>query len=159
MANKDTVWAYTKTVYDSAGLVTLTNVRDRTATAIDDDVGTAAAASVLNLWPLYVQIAFDVADASHVEVAARGVIAVLWERGGAATSIERQKWDTIFGGGGIAERLRNTSARGRPGPSSSSGVSSSGDSDDGMLRRGWSDRASLPPGWLPRSVPADYDPD
>ncbi len=159
MANKDTVWAYTKTVYDAAGLVTLTNVRDRTATAIDDDVGTAAAASVLNLWPLYVQASFDVTDATHVEVAARGVIAILWERGGAATSIERQKWDTIFGAGGIAERLRNTGARGRPGPASTSGVTSSGDSDDGTLRRPWADRRSLPPGFLPNSMPADYDSD
>lgn len=157
MADKDTVWAYAKTVYDANGLVTLTNVRDRSATAIDDDVGKAAAASVLNLWPLYVQIAFDVADATHVEVAARGVIAILWERGGAATSIERQKWDTIFGAGGIAEKLKNVSPRGRPGPSSTSGVQSSRESDDGTLRYGWSDRKSLPPGVLPGPSPLSYD--
>lgn len=157
MAAKDTVWAYAKTVYDASGLVTLTNVRDRTATAIDDDVGTAAAASVLNLWPLYVQADFDVTDGAHVEVAARGVIAILWERGGAATSIERQKWDTIFGSGGIAEKLKSTSSRGRPGPASSSGVRSSRESDDGTLRYGWSDRKSLPPGVLPGATPLSYD--
>lgn len=158
MANKDTVWAYVKTIYDSTGLLTLTNVRDRSATTIDDAVGTAAALSVLNLWPAYTQVDFDVADTLHLEIAARGVIAILWERGGAATSIERTKWDSIFGAGGLADALKRTSPRGRPGPSSNSAIQTSREDDGGTTPYGWSDRRSLPPGILPSPMPVDWNP-
>lgn len=156
MASKDTVWAYVKTIYDATGLLTLTNVRDRSATTIDDTVGTAAALSVLNLWPAYTQVDFDVADALHLEVAARGVIAILWERGGAATSIEKTKWDAIFGPGGLADAVKKTGSRGRPGPSSNSTIRTSAENDDGATHYGWSDRKSLPPGILPSAAPIDY---
>tara|TARA_R110000782_G_scaffold253743_1_gene341942 strand:- start:23367 stop:23840 length:474 start_codon:yes stop_codon:yes gene_type:complete len=149
MADKDTIWAYVKTVYDADGLVTLTNIRDRTASTADDAVGTAAALSVINYWPAYAQVAFDVTDGLHLEAAVEGVIAVLWKRGGAASGIEQVKWDTVFGEGGTLEKLRRTDPRGRQGPSTNSGIQTSRENDNGATPFGWSDRRSLPHGLLP----------
>jgi hypothetical protein len=148
MAAKDTLWAYVKTVYSAEGLLTLTNIQDRSATAIDDTVGLAASDSVINLWPAYAQVAFDETNALHLEVAVEGVIAMLWRRGGSSTSIEQVKWDTVFGASGTIEKLRRTSPRARSGPSSNSSTITSTPRTN---RYGWSDTASLPPGFLPRS--------
>lgn len=152
MAAQDELWSYVKTVYDADGLISLTNIRDRSATAVDNAVGTAAALSTIRLWPAYAQVDFDAANGLHLEVGAKAVIAVLWERGGSSSSIETVKWDTVWGDGGLISKLRETSPRGRPGPSSNSGTITSVES--GTLY-GWSDRASLPPGYLPSSFDAN----
>jgi len=152
MADADDLWAYVKTVYDTDGLITLTNVRDRAAVAIDDTVGVLAAQSVLNYWPAYAQVAFEVADLLHVEVATEGVIAMLWRRGGASTTIEQVKWDTVFGEGGTVEKLRRTSPRSKRGPSSNSSVRTSREDENGATPYGWSDRRAAPPGLLPNST-------
>lgn len=146
MADQDDLWAYVESVYDAAGLLTLTNIRDRSATSVDDAVGVAAALSVIRLWPAYAQTTFDVSDGLHLEVAAAGVIALLWRRGGAATSIEQVKWDTVFGDDGMVSKVKRTDPRGRPGPSSNSGTITSQESG---TRYGWSDRRSLPYGIMP----------
>ena len=146
MADKDTLWAYVKTVYNSTGLTTLTNIGAPEATAIDNDVGTAAALSTINLWPAYAQVSFDVSDALHLEVAAVGVIALLWRRGGASSEIEQVKWDTVFGDGGMIEKVRRTDPRAHRGPKSNSGTITSQESG---TQYGWSDKAALPPGYLP----------
>ena len=143
---EEALWAYAKTVYDSDGLVSLTNIGDRSATAIDDTVGEAAALSVIRLWPSYAQSDFDVSDPVHLETAVDGIIAMLWRRGGASTTIEQVKWDTVFGEGGTIEKLRRTSSRGRSGPSSNSRTITSTTT---TRYYGWSDPASLPPGYLP----------
>lgn len=143
---EEALWAYAKTVYDSDGLVSLTNIGDRSATAIDDTVGEAAALSVIRLWPSYAQSDFDVSDPVHLETAVDGIIAMLWRRGGASTTIEQVKWDTVFGEGGTIEKLRRTSSRGRSGPSSNSRTITSTTT---TRHYGWSDPASLPPGYLP----------
>lgn len=147
MAAQDDLWAYAKSVYDADGLVTLTNIRDRSATAIDETVGTAAALSAIRLWPAYAQVAFDETDGLHLEVGAKAVIAVLWERGGTSSSIEQVKWDTVFGDDGMVSKVRRTNPRGRPGPSSNSGTITTAESG---TQYGWSDPASMPPGFLPR---------
>jgi hypothetical protein len=147
LTDAETLWAYVKSVYDSDGLVSLTNIRDRSATSISDLVGEAASASVINLWPSYAQSSFDVTDAVHLETAVEGVIAMLWRRGGSSTTIEQVKWDTVFGEGGTIEKLRRTSSRGRRGPSSNSRTITSTTT---VRLYGWSDPASLPPGYLPR---------
>ena len=157
MADKDTLWAYVKTTYDAAGLVTLTNRSVRSATAVDDVVGLAQSQSVLNLWPAYAQVAFDAADPLHLEVAVEGVIAMLWRRGGAATSIEAVKWDTVFGEGGTIEKVRRTNPRSKRGPSSNSAVQTSREDSSGQKSYGWSDPRSLPQGTLPGSVSANWD--
>jgi hypothetical protein len=146
LTDQETLWAYAKTVYDSDGLVSLTNIRDRSATAIDDTVGEAAALSVIRLWPSYAQSDFDVSDPVHLETAVDGIIAMLWRRGGASTTIEQVKWDTVFGEGGTIEKLRRTSSRSRSGPSSNSRTITSTTT---TRYYGWSDPASLPPGYLP----------
>lgn len=155
MADKDTLWAYVKTVYDDDGLKTLTNIRDRDATAIDDDVGTAAAFSTINLWPIYAQVAFDVDDATHLEVAAFGVIATLWARGGTAQSIQQVSWDHVFGDGGLIEKVRRTGPRAHRAPKSNSSIQTSAENENGVTPYGWSDRKNVPPGILPRSTAPD----
>lgn len=149
MADADTLWTAVKADYAASGLLSLTNIRDRSATTIDDTVGTSAAQAVINLWPLYAETTFDVNDAAHVEVAEQAVIAVLWRRGGAATNIEEIKWESVFGPDGMIARVRRTGARGHGEPSSNSGVSTSDETINGKTVRGWSDPASLPVGFLP----------
>lgn len=146
MTDQADLWAYVTTIYDADGLTSLTNIRDRAATTADANVGTAAALSVIRLWPAYAQVDFDVDDGLHLEVAAAGVIAMLWRRGGAATSIEVVKWDTVFGDDGMISKVKRTDPRGRPGPSSNSGTITTQESG---TQYGWSDRSSLPPGYLP----------
>lgn len=151
MADQDDLWTYVASIYDTDGLIPLTNIRDRSATAIDSAVGVAAALSAIRLWPAYAQVDFDVADGLHLEVAAKAVIAVLWERGGTSSSIEQVKWEAVFGDGGLIEKVKRTNPRSRPGPSSNSGTITSVESG---TRYGWADKASLPPGILPSSFDA-----
>lgn len=143
------LWAYVKTVYDADGLASLTNIRSPEATALVDATGEAAAQSVINLWPAYAQVDYDSSDALHLEVAAVGVIAMLWRRGGKSTEVEQVKWDTVFGDGGMIEKVRRTDPRGRRIPKSNSGTITSQESGN---RYGWADRASLPPGFLPSTI-------
>lgn len=150
------LWEAVKADYDVDGLITLTNVRDRAATLIDDDVGKNAAEAVVNLWPVYAQDAYDATDAAQVEVAEMAVIAVLWRRGGSATTIEQVKWDTVFSADGMIARVRRTGARGHGTPSTNSGVRQRAETaPGGQAIRGWSDRDSLPPGYLPNRLRAE----
>lgn len=150
------LWTATKTSYDSDGLITLSNIRDRAATTIDDTVGEDAAQAVINLWPIYAQTDYDASDATHVEVAKRGVIAVLWERGGTASEIAKVEWDEVFSPEGLISRVRRTGPRGRQGPSTNSGVSQKSELASGGQRvRGWADRESLPTNYLPNRTLAD----
>lgn len=152
------LWDAVTARYDSSGLVTLTNIRDRSATAIDDAVGEVAAQSVIDLWPLYAQVDYDQTNATHVEVAVFGVIAVLWRRGGAASSIEQVKWDTVFGPDGAIAKVKMTGPRGRAHPVSNSGVRTSSErTSSGEDVLGWSDAANLPPNYAPRTTPADAE--
>jgi hypothetical protein len=157
MADADDLWSAVKADYDVDGLVSLTNIRDRGATTIDDSVGTNASQAVINLWPMYAQVSYDPASALHVEVAEMGVIAMLWRRGGAASSIEQVKWEEVFGDRGMVAMIRQTSARGRIAPSSNSGTKTSSETVNGQKVYGWTDKASLPPSadYRPRSVNED----
>ena len=104
--------------YDENGLITLTNIRDRTATAIDTAVGEKAAQGVINVWPAYAQEEFDILNPLHVDVATFGVIAYLWRRGGSSTTIEQVKWDEVFVGlDSMIVRVLRTNARARIKPS------------------------------------------
>lgn len=157
MADADDLWTAVKADYDSDGLVSLTNIRNRGATTIDDTVGTNASQSVINLWPMYAQVDYDAGNAVHVEVAELGVIAMLWRRGGAATSIEQVKWDEVFGQQGMMALVRRTNARARIAPTSNSGTTTSKETVNGQKVYGWTDKASLPPSndYRPRSVNED----
>lgn len=149
------LWTAVKASYEINGLITLTNIRDPNASAVDDTIGEDAAQAVIDLWPAYAQEAYDASDATHVEVAKHGVIAVLWRRGGAATTIAEVKWDEVFSPDGMVARVRRTGARARQGPSSNSGTSQRAENADGRNYRGWSDRETLPTGFLPNRVSAD----
>ena len=138
-------------------MLTLTNVRDRNASSVDETAGTLAAQSVINMWPIYAQVAYDASDDTHVEVAAFGVIAVLWQRGGTAQSIQQVSWDAVFGDGGMIEKLRRTNPRAHRGPKSNSSIQTSAENENGVAPYGWSDRKSLPPGLLPSSRSPDSD--
>lgn len=150
------LWTAVKADYDAAGLLTLTNIRSRGATTINDTVGTAAAQAVINLWPIYAQTAYDQTNVMHVEVAELGVIAMLWRRGGSASSIEQVKWDEVFGDNGAVSKLKRTSSRGHASPGSNSGVQPSSElTQDGRPVLPWSDRRSLPLGILPQRLTAE----
>jgi hypothetical protein len=154
MAAKDDLWAYVESVYDADGLITLTNIRDRSATTVDDVVGLAAAQSVIYLWPAYAQVEFDETDGLHLEVGAVAVISVLWRRGGASSAIEEVKWDQVWGPDGMIQKVRRTDARGHAGPKSNSGTITSTESG---TQYGWSDRKNLPAGYMPSGYDTGQD--
>ena len=95
------LWAAVVVSYDADGLITLSNIRDRSATTIDTTAGEDAAQGVIDLWPVYAQETYDASDSTHVEVAKQAVIALLWRRGGSSTTIAEVKWDEIFSPEGL----------------------------------------------------------
>lgn len=152
------LWSAVVSDYDQDGLITLTNIRNRSATSINTSVGEAAAQAVINLWPVYAQADYDPTNQTHVEVAEMGVIAMLWRRGGTSSAIEQVKWDEVFGDDGLITRVRRTGARGRVAPTSNSGVQQAPERDSGgRMVRGWADAASLPPNYLPLRRTVDGD--
>lgn len=151
------LWTEVKADYDEAGLVQLTNPNDRAATTVDDTSGEAAAQGVINLWPAWAQAEYDQQNALHVEVAEMGVIAILWRRGGTATTIEQVKWDEVFSDEGMIARVRNTGPRGHGEAKSNSGTATSSElTSSGRRALGWSDRKAMPSQFLiPRRVPEE----
>lgn len=144
--------------YEQEGLVNLTNPRDNNATAVDTAYGHSAAQEVIDLFPIYAQVTFDVDNSQHVTVARRAVIAVLYARGGTAATITEVVWKDVFGEDGLMDRLKRTSARARPAPVSNSGVRQRSElTSDGQRSRGWSDPDALPGGrsYMPRRVIAE----
>lgn len=154
----DVLWNAVQESYDADGLITLTNIRDRGANEISDSVGSNAAAGVIDLWPIYAQVDFDETDATHLEVAKRGVIAMLWTRGGTAATIAKVEWDEVFSTTGLIAQLRSAGPRGRPAPETNSGVQTSNETINGRAVLGWSDRRAMPNGMFPSRMPANgYD--
>tara|TARA_R100001510_G_C7605048_1_gene170497 strand:+ start:534 stop:998 length:465 start_codon:yes stop_codon:yes gene_type:complete len=146
------LWTTCKSNYDTQGLVELTNIRDRTATTIDDTVGEAAAQAVINLWPIYTQVDYDSTSALHVEIAMQGVISLLYRRGGASTQIEQVRWESVWDDEGLMGRLRKTNVRGRKPPKISGNIKASRPS---RQSKPWSDSQSLPVNYLPRQFDQD----
>lgn len=155
MTDATDLWAAVVTSYDSDGLITLTNIRDRSATTVNTTAGEDAAQAVVNLWSMYAQEDYDASDAQQVEVAKRGVIAMLWERGGSSAQVAKVEWQEVFSPEGLIARVRKTGPRGRQGPTSNSGVQQKSELSNGRKVRGWSDRDSLPTGWMPRRTVVD----
>lgn len=143
------LWAAVVESYDEDGLITLTNIRDRSATTVNTTVGENAAQGVIDLWPAYAQVAFDSNNTLHVEAGKRACIAMLWSRGGTAASIAKIEWDEVWGDEGLIGRVRRTGARGLTGPMTNSGVSMAAEESNGRAVAGWSDRESIPSGLLP----------
>jgi len=153
-----TLWASVVSNYESEGLINLTNPRDNSATSVDTTYGESAAQEVIDLFPLYGQVDYDASSSQHVAVGRRATIAVLYERGGTASSIAEVEWNEVFGDDGLLTKLKRTSARGRQGPSSNSGVQQKSElTSNGRKVRGWSDPASLPGGrrYMPRRTIAE----
>lgn len=152
------LWAAVEAAYETEGLISLTNLRDPSATAVDDTVGESAAQHYIDLFPLFAQRAYDASDPQHVAIGLRGVVAILWERGGSATTIAEVKWREVFGDDGLLKQLRRTEGgRGRQAPKSNSGVRQRSELAGGRAVRGWSDPEALPYGraYLPRRVIAE----
>lgn len=157
MSDATDLWAAVVLSYDSDGLISLTNIRDRSATTINTTAGEAAAQAAINLWPLYAQTDYDATDATHVSVGEIATIAVLWRRGGSASAIEHVKWDDVFGDDGMIAKLRRTGPRARSAPVSNSGVQASSELDSsGRQQRPWSDRDAIPTGMMPSTKPVDF---
>lgn len=158
MTDAQVLWAAVESSYDADGLITLTNIRDRSAVTINSAAGESAAQGVIDLWPIYAQEAFDATNALHVEVGKFATIAMLWRRGGSASSIAKVEWDEVFGDGGQLSKLRGTGSRGRAAPATNSGVQSLAEARHGRSVLGWSDRDSIPSGILPsRRSSSPYD--
>lgn len=153
-----TLWTSVTSAYDAAGLITLTNIRDRSAASIDTTAGESAAQEVIDLWPIYAQETFDATDSTHLAVGRRATIAVLWQRGGTATQIAKVEWDEVFGDDGMISKVKRTGPRARAGPTTNSGIQQSSErTTSGERVRGWSDPAALPDGrgFLPGRVIAE----
>lgn len=148
------LWASVVAAYESSGLVRLTNIRDRSATTVDTTVGESAAQEVIDLWPIYAEEVFDATNTTAMAIARHGVIAVLWRRGGSSQEIAKVEWDYVFGSSGMVESYKMGQHRARSRPSSNSGVRQAQEGQ-GRRIRGWSDRASLPPHYLPRDIVAN----
>lgn len=151
------LWAAVVVSYDADGLISLTNINDNAATAIDTTIGEDAAQDVIDYWPIYAQEEYDSTDSTHVAVGKMAVIAVLWRRGGTSTTIEQVKWDEIFSSDGMIAKVRRTGPRARQKPKSNSGVSQRSELSNGRRVRDWADPDALPLGrtYLPRRVISD----
>lgn len=150
MADNTDLWTAVVAAYPTQALVELTNINDRSATTINTTVGNAASQSVIDLWPAYAQVAYDASSSLHVEVGIFGVIAMLWRRGGVSSALEQVKWDEVWGDNGLIEKVRRTGPRGRGNPKISGALTaSSQQASDGSNIRPWSDKDSLPVGFLP----------
>ncbi len=152
------LWTDVVANYESEGLINLTNPRDNGATAVDATYGATAAQEVIDLFPIYGQVDYDATNSQHVTVGRRGVIAVLYERGGTSSTIAEVEWNQVFGDDGLITKLKRTSARARQGPNTNSGVRQKSElTSTGRRVRGWSDVDSLPLGrrWLPRRTIAE----
>ena len=151
MTDATDLWAAVVVSYSAQYLTELTSVRDASATGIGTAVGEDAAQGVINLWPAYVQADYDSSDNLHVEVAKRGVIALLWQRGGSSTAAAKVEWDEVFTDS-MVDKIKRTGPRGRQSPVSNSQVTQSSElRSDGTRPRPWADPASLPLGILPSS--------
>jgi len=152
------LWASVVSNYPSEGLIDLTNPRGNEATAVDTTYGESAAQEVIDLFPVYAQATYDASDAQHVAVGRRGVIAVLFERGGTSSTVSEIEWKAVFGETPLMEGLKRTESRARQAPSSNSGVRQKSElTSSGKRVRGWSDPESLPRGrsYLPRRTIAE----
>jgi hypothetical protein len=139
------LWAAVKARYSDALLRPLTNYRDRTAVAIDDSVGEAAAQTVISLWPVHVQEEYDPTNLVHVESGSFATLAVLEQRKSTSPKAAQQAWDRAFGAGGILEKVKNTGARGRTEPVHESATPIV----NGRREPPWYARERVPPGVLP----------
>jgi len=157
MSDASTLWDAVVDSYDGDGLISLSNIRDRSQKRIDTVSGESAAQAVITLFPSHAQVVYDSSDALHVEIAKRGTIAMLWERGGSAASIAQIEWDKVFADDGLVGKLKRTGPRGRQGPSTNSGVTQSVETVGGRNVQGWSDPGSLPGGrnYLPSRTLAE----
>ena len=115
MSAQSELWAAVVASYDSASLISLTNIHDRSATSITTAVGEDAALGIINLWPIYAQADYDSTSDLHKEIGKRATIAMLWERGGTAAAAAKQEWDEVFTEG-VIDKLNRIGARGRQGP-------------------------------------------
>jgi hypothetical protein len=158
MTAADDLWAAVKNNYDEQMLISLTNVRKRENAGIEDSVGTSAAQSVINWYPIIVQADYDEGSAQHVEVGMVGVIAMLWRRGGSAANAEKIRWEDWVQ---LAETLKGVEPRahGLPESGDVNGKDCSADPacPPGCRPMGWADKAAFRH-LLPRSPGCQRDP-
>lgn len=150
MSDATDLWDAVVVSYDSGGLTMLSNINAPDKESVDVDRGEDAAQAVIDLFPAYAQVAYSASTALHVQVAKRGVIAMLWEWGGASVTISEVKWDAVFADDGLMGKIRKVGPRARQSPSSNSNLSqASGLTSSGRRFRPWADPESLPRNFLP----------
>jgi len=158
MTDATDLWDSVVANYPSEGILSLSRPRQNEENTVDTAYGVTAAQEAIDSFPLFAQIVYDAADAQHVLVGRRAVIAILYERGGTSSEIAKVEWDEVFGDGGLMEKLQRTGARGRTTGATNSGVRQRTElTSDGKRVRGWSDPDALPGGrrYLPRRIIAE----
>lgn len=123
--------------YHEQQLKELTNPRDASATTINSTKLEQACTSVQTYFGTYAQETYDSTVDIHVEVAVRGVVALLQSWGGSAQGVARIKWDAWLE---EVKAVRNTRARARIEPATTSELTPSDEVTDGEEVRPWADR-------------------
>lgn len=148
------LWAAVVASYPANIVLQLSNLGSPEATTVNTTAGEAAAQEVIDLWPVYAQVAYSASNATHVAVGKIATLTMLARKSGHAATSATVEWDQVFGGDGMIARIKETSARAWPSPASNSGVTTRRENADGVNIRGWGDRDAIPHGLLPSSMPA-----
>lgn len=141
----------------SGMLVALTNPRGGAAPTSNDSGWLERACTSIQTWfETYAQEPYDSSVGIHVEVAVKGVVALLKTWGAGEYAMSAESWDAWRL---ECERVRETRSRGRIVPTTSSELTPSDEVSPGSTVRPWSDPAHLR-GLVPggRGVPSAYDP-
>lgn len=123
--------------YPAQVLNELTNPRDSTATSFNSTKLEQAVTSVQVYFATHAQEDYDSTVGIHVEVAVRGVIALLQSWGGSAQGVARIKWDAWLE---EVKAVRNTRARARLEPATNSELTPSDEVDGTQEVRPFADR-------------------
>lgn len=144
------LWAAVVARYPASDLISLTNLRDPNASTINTTAGESAAQDAITRWPLDAQVDYDATNALHVAIGVTATLAILFDRGGAATTLVKVEMDKVFAEDGLLGKLRKIGARGRQVPASNSGVTTPAEDRHGAVL-GWSDPDALPHGIMPNT--------
>ena len=123
--------------YPEQVLKELTNVRDPSATSVDSQRLEQAVTSVQVYFSTYAQESYDSTVGIHVEVGVRGVIALLQSWGGSAQGVSKIRWDAWLE---EVKAVRDTRARARIEPATTSELTPSDEVDGGQEVRPFADR-------------------
>lgn len=132
-----TLWDAVKDRYDDQALAELTRQRDGTVGSVNDAMGERAVTAITSwAFPVYIQETYDSTEQGHIEVGVEGVVALLFKWGGSTHRIAEVRWDDWME---MARAYRNTHARARIVPESSTPASEQRSTPTTSPHTPWSD--------------------